>query len=41
MRLHVQPKTSPELQQAIIDEWLRYELKRAIPPCKMAANYWR
>ncbi len=32
MLLHVRPKTSPELQQAIIDEWLRDELKRAIPP---------
>jgi predicted metal-dependent hydrolase len=32
MQLHVRPKTSPKLQQTIIDEWLRVELKRAIPP---------
>jgi predicted metal-dependent hydrolase len=32
MHLHVRPKTSPKLQQAIIDEWLRYELKKALPP---------
>lgn len=32
MLLHVRPKTSVAIQQAIIDEWLRYELKKAIPP---------
>jgi predicted metal-dependent hydrolase len=32
MLLHVHPKTSVAVQQAIIDEWLRYELKKAISP---------
>jgi predicted metal-dependent hydrolase len=32
MRLHVRPKTSVAVQQAIIDEWLRMELKIALPP---------
>lgn len=32
MLLHVRTKTSPELQQAIIDEWLRMDLKMALPP---------
>ncbi len=32
MLLHVRPNSSPELKQAVIDEWLRYELKKAIPP---------
>lgn len=31
MHLQVRPKTSVELQQAMIDEWLRDELKRALP----------
>ncbi len=32
MRLYVRAYTSQEFRQAIIDEWLRYELKKAIPP---------
>ena len=32
MRLYVRANTSQEFRQAIIDEWLRYELKKAIPP---------
>lgn len=32
MLLQVRPNSSPELKQAIIDEWLREELKRVIPP---------
>jgi predicted metal-dependent hydrolase len=32
MLLHVRPKTSVAVQQAIIDEWLRMELKIALPP---------
>jgi len=31
MVLHVRPNTSQELKQAIIDEWLRIELKKALP----------
>ncbi|MGB4498334.1 MAG: SprT family zinc-dependent metalloprotease [Methylococcaceae bacterium] len=32
MRLHVRADTSQAFRQAVIDEWLRDELKRAIPP---------
>ena len=32
MRLHVRPQTSAAVQQAIIDEWFRMELKMALPP---------
>ncbi len=32
MLLYVRANSSQELQQAIIDEWLRYELKKALPP---------
>ena len=32
MRLYVRADTTQEFRQAIIDEWLRDELKRAIPP---------
>ena len=32
MQLHVRADTSQEFRQSIIDEWLRNELKRAIPP---------
>jgi predicted metal-dependent hydrolase len=30
--LHVRPKTSTAQKQAIMDEWLREELKKALPP---------
>ncbi len=32
MRLYIRADTTQEFRQAIIDEWLRAELKRAIPP---------
>lgn len=32
MLLHVRANSSQEYKQAVIDEWLRYELKKAIPP---------
>lgn len=32
MRLYVRADTTQEFRQEIIDEWLRYELKKAIPP---------
>ena len=32
MLLHVRANSSQEYKQAVVDEWLRYELKKAIPP---------
>ena len=32
MQLYVRANSSQEYKQAVVDEWLRYELKKAIPP---------
>lgn len=32
MLLHVRANASQDYKQAVVDEWLRYELKKALPP---------
>ena len=32
MLLHVRPNASQDYKQAVVDEWLRMELKKALPP---------
>jgi predicted metal-dependent hydrolase len=32
MQLYVRANSSQEYKQAVVDEWLRYELKKALPP---------